>query len=320
MNTILKTLDIIVPIYNESGNIRALFSEIKKELFGKFYKIRLIIIDDGSIDCSSEIVANSLDEFSEFKIVFIRFTRNYGKEIAVKCGIDHSNSDLCAIMDGDLQHPPKCIYEAYSKMQEHKANLVYISPLRRKTLFYQKLGVSGYKKAINFFSKEKVYLTDFTLMDKKSVAIVQQFNESDFYTRGILSIVGLNTHEIFYTPNERFDGKTKFSIFKLLNLAIDGIISVSTRPLRLAIYFGSVVSFVSILFGLYLVIEKIRFGQEIAGFATLGFGLFFFAGVQILFIGLIGEYVGKTYIQTKNRPLYTIDYIKDPGVYEKIGN
>jgi len=310
MSIIPKTIDVVVPVFNESGNIEALFAAIHREITGKFKMINLIIIDDGSSDNTSEVVIENINKFPQLNVVFIRFTRNYGKEIAVKCGIDHSESDLCVIMDGDLQHPPKCILEADHAMQKNDANLVYISPVKREKRFYQKMGTSGYRKILNFLSKEKVYLTDFTLMDRKAVAIVQQFNESDFYTRGILSIVGLKTFEISYVPNSRFDGKTKFSFFKLLNLAINGIISVSTRPLRLAIYLGITVSLVSMLFGIFLVIEKIRYGQEIAGFATLGFGLFFFAGVQLLFIGLIGEYVGKTYIQTKNRPLYTIDFIK----------
>jgi glycosyltransferase involved in cell wall biosynthesis len=308
MSTILKTLDIVIPVFNELGNIEALFAEIHKEILGKFEKINLIIIDDGSSDNTSNEVLKYISSFPEFNLVFVRFTRNYGKEIAVKCGIDHSLSDLCVIMDGDLQHPPKSIIEANRAMQENNANLVYISPIKREKRFYQKISTSSYKRLINFLSKEKVYLTDFTIMDRKAIEIVKQFNESDFYTRGILSIVGLKTFEIFYVPNSRFKGETKFSFFKLFNLAINGIISVSTRPLRLAIYLGITVSLISMLFGISLVIEKIRFGQEIAGFATLGFGLFFFAGLQLLFIGLIGEYVGKTFIQTKNRPLYTIDF------------
>ena len=314
MNSLQKAIDIIIPVCNESGCILPLFSEIRKELFGKFERIKLIIIDDGSKDSTSTIIVNNIEKFPGLKILYIRFTRNYGKEIAVKCGIDHSDSDLCAIMDGDLQHPPKYIIEAYQTIQKNESNLIFISPLRKQVNLYQKISTSGYDKILNFLSKEKVYLTDFILMDRKAVKIVQQFNESDFYTRGILSNVGLNTQEIFYAPEERFDGKTKFSFLRLLNLAIDAIISVSIRPLRLFIYLGILVSFISILFGIWLIVEKIGFGQPIPGFSTLGFGLFFFAGVQLLFLGIIGEYVGKTYIQTKNRPLYTIDKIEELGI------
>ena len=116
MSAILKTLDIVIPVYNESGNIQALFSEVQNELVGRFGKLRLIIIDDGSSDLTSVVIANCIDKYPELKILYIRFTRNYGKEIAVKCGIDHSDSDLCAIMDGDLQHPPKYILEANQKI------------------------------------------------------------------------------------------------------------------------------------------------------------------------------------------------------------
>lgn len=310
MSSILKSLDIVVPVFNESGNIQALFSEVQKELLGSFREVRLIIIDDGSKDSTSAVIDKSVEQFPQLKVLYVRFTRNYGKEIAVKCGVDHSDAELCAIMDGDLQHPPKCILEANQKIQESQSNLIYISPLRKQNYFYQKVGISGYQKLVNILSKEKIYLTDFTLMDRKVIEIVQQFKEPDFYTRGILSIVGMKTQEIFYSPQKRFDGKTKFSPLKLINLAIDGIISISIRPLRLAIYIGIIISFLSIIYGISLVIEKIKFGIPVPGFATLGFGLFFFAGIQMLFIGLIGEYVGKTYIQAKNRPLYTIDVIK----------
>lgn len=313
MNEILKTIDIVIPVHNESGNIFALFSEIKKEIVGKFDKIKLIIIDDRSNDSTSTVIAKNVEKFPEFAILYIRFTRNFGKEIAVKCGIDHSANDLCAIMDGDLQHPPKYIIDAHQIIEKGESNMIFISQDRKQKHLLHKISTFTYKGILNFLSKEKVYLTDFILMDRKAVKIVQQYNEYDFYTRGILSIVGLNAEEIFYVPQSRFEGKTKFSLLKLINLAIDGIISVSIRPLRLSIFLGIIVSFLSILFGIWLIVEKIRFGQPIPGFATLGFGLFFFAGVQLLFLGLIGEYVGKTYIQTKNRPIYTIDVIKELG-------
>lgn len=211
-------------------------------------------------------------------------------------------------MDGDLQHPPESLIEAQKKITTTDANIIYISPIKRIVYFHQKLGAFGYKKILNTFSKDKVYLTDFTLMDKKAVNLIKQFNESDFYTRGILSIIGLISEEIFYSVKERKFGKSKFSFSKLINLAIDGVISVSTRPLRMAIYTGIFVSILSILFGLFLLIEKLILGQPIPGFATLGFGMFFLGGIQLLFLGLIGEYVGKTFIQAKKRPLYTIDY------------
>jgi glycosyltransferase involved in cell wall biosynthesis len=303
-----KSLDIVVPVYNESENLKPLLKEISSKLAGFFNPLTVILVDDGSADDTPVKIKNIIREHKEINIRYYRFTRNYGKEIAVKCGIDQSTSEFCSIMDGDLQHPPESLIEAHKKLTSTDADIIYISPKKRMTHFHQKIGAFGYKKILNTFSKDKIYLTDFTLMDKKTVNLVKQFNESDFYTRGILSIVGLISGEIYYTVQPRKHGKTKFSFTKLMNLAMDGVISVSTRPLRMAIYAGIIVSIFSILFGLYLLVEKLILGQPIPGFATLGFGMFFLGGIQLLFLGLIGEYVGKTFIQAKKRPLYTIDY------------
>ncbi len=302
-----KTLDIVVPCYNEARNIFPLIEEIDKQLKEYFKDYKLILVDDGSKDNTNEVVKAAMGNFPNVCITYLKLTRNFGKEIAVKCGIDQSTAEYCAIMDGDLQHPPAYLIEASKKMEETKASIVYISPLKRVTYPHQKVGAYGYKKMINAFSKDKVYLTDFSFLDKKAVSLIKQFTESDFYTRGILSVIGLKSAEIFYQQKERVHGKTNFSFRKSVNLAIDGVMSVSIKPLRIAIYFGLAVSAFSMLFGLYLVIEKLFRGQPIPGFATMGFGMFFLGGIQILFLGIIGEYVGKTFIQSKNRPIYTID-------------
>ncbi len=302
-----QSLDIIVPCYNESRNISPLVEEVKRSLGKVFEKLTIIFVDDGSKDNTIEIINQVIGENNNIAIKYLRFTRNYGKEIAVKCGIDHSESDLCAIMDGDLQHPPACLIEALEIMHKENSGIVYISPLKRIKYGYQKLGTYGYKKLLDTFSKDKVFLTDFTLFNKKAVDIMKLYNESDFYTRGILSLLGLKSSEIFYTPKERIYGHSNFSFKRMIGLAVQGVISVSTKPLRIAIYMGLIVSFLSIMYGIYILIEKLINGQPIPGFATLGFGLFFFAGIQLLFLGLIGEYVGKTFIQSKNRPIYTVD-------------
>ena len=300
-------LDIVIPCYNEAKNIMPLIEEIDKQLKSHFGHYNLILVDDGSKDETSETVSKAIKAFPGISFNYLKFTRNFGKEIAVKCGIDHSTANFCAIMDADLQHPPAHLIEASKKMQEEKSSIVYISPIKRVTYPHQKVGAYGYKKLINAFSKDRVFLTDFSLLDKKAVNLIKQFNESDFYTRGILSVIGLRSSEISYQPQERKYGKTNFSFIKLVNLAIDGVISVSTKPLRIAIYFGLSISAFSMLFGLYMVIEKLVLGQPIPGFATMGFGMFFLGGIQILFLGIIGEYVGKTFIQSKHRPIYTID-------------
>lgn len=302
-----KDLDIVIPCFNEAKNLFPLIEEVENKLKGQFEKINLIMVDDGSKDETMEIISQAMETFTFVTIDYLRFTRNFGKEIAVKCGLDHSNASYCAIMDADLQHPPNYLVEAAKRMQAHGPSIVYISPLKRRTYAHQKVGAYGYRKLINAFSKDTVFLTDFSLLDRKAINLIKQFNESDFYTRGILSVIGLKSYEIFYQPEERRFGTSKFSFIKLVNLAIDGVISVSTKPLRVAIYVGLTLAMFSMLFGVFMVFEKVVLGQPIPGLPTMGFGLFFLGGIQIFFLGIIGEYVGKTFIQSKNRPLYTID-------------
>jgi len=301
------SLDIIIPIYNESENLESLVNQIKNDLLNYFKEICIILIDDGSTDNTINTIKKIIFNENKINIKYFHFIRNYGKEIAVKCGLDQSTGDYSAIMDGDLQHPPKYLIGAHKKIIETDSIIIYITPQKRVKNLYHKIGTFGYKRLLNMFSKNKVYLTDFTLLKKKAVDFIQLFNESDFYTRGILSLTGLKSSEINYIPVERKFGSTKFSFTQSFNLAIKGVISVSTQPLRIAIYLGSMFSGLSILFGIFLLIEKILFGQPIEGFATLGFGLFFLGGIQLLFLGVIGEYIGKIFIQSKKRPLYKID-------------
>jgi polyisoprenyl-phosphate glycosyltransferase len=303
-----KSLDLVIPIYNESKNINNLLEEIKLKLSEYIEQLTVILIDDGSTDDTESVVKSAIMDYN-YTINYIKFVRNCGKEIAVKCGLDHSNSDYCVIMDGDLQHPPECVITAFKKIENSNNDLIYILPTRLRKLTFQRFGVYGYKKALNTFSKNTVYLTDFTLLTKKAVNLLKQYNEANFYTRGILSLIGLKSEKIYYNPRQRLFGETKFTPTKLISLAIDGIVSVSIRPLRIAIYLGLLLSCLSIIYGFFLIMEKITKGQPIPGFATLGFGLFFLGGIQLFFMGIIGEYIGKMYIETKNRPLYSIDYI-----------
>jgi glycosyltransferase involved in cell wall biosynthesis len=284
---------------------------IKDSVANHFREVTIFFVDDGSNDDTEYVIEKLIfDEKLGIKIQYIKLIKNHGKELAVKCGIDHSASDYCVIMDGDLQHPPESIVDALKKSVSTNAKVICILPKKRDVRLYQIIGTYIYKKILEHLSKEKIFFTDFIFMQNSAVNIIKLYNESDFYTRGILSLIGYKIEEVFYEPQKRKHGTSKFSFIKLYNLAINGVISVSTKPLRMAIYFGLCISTLSILFGFYLVIEKLALGQPIPGFATLGAGLFFLGGIQLLFLGIIGEYIGKTFIQAKNRPLYTVEYKK----------
>lgn len=306
-----QDLDIVIPIYNEENNIHPLVSELHKKLKNYFRFITLYFVDDGSSDNTESVFQNFEQQtLANLQVKYIKLSRNYGKEIAVKCGIDHSTADLCAIMDGDLQHPPEKIIEALEKIQSGY-DIVYISKFVRKESFVKRAGTYGFKKLINHYSSKKIFFTDFTLLDRKSIESIKRYNESDFYLRGILSQIGHKETEIFYVPNQRNFGKTKFSFVNLLRLAINAVISISAKPLNIAIYIGFLVSLLSFCFGFYLLVEKLFFRQTIPGFATLSVGLFFLTGIQIFIIGMIGKYIGKIFMESKKRPIYIIDYMLD---------
>lgn len=309
MNDKIHTIDLVVPVYNEDQNIKPFYDRVFfcfKELFSE---VTINFIDDGSTDNTKDEIF-ILKTSAVFKIRYIKLAKNFGKELAVKSGIDSSQADYCAIIDGDLQQPPEKLIEAYDVIKRGY-NVVHISRNEGTGKGFRSIGSILFDKIINFFSPNYIHPTDFKLLDRKAVSIIKKYGEADYYNRGIIDLIGLSTAEIYYKPDMRIHGRSKFSLKKLVNLSIDGLLSVSTRPLRISIYFGLIISFFSFLWGLYILFEKIWRHQPIPGFTTLAVALFFIGGCQLLFLGLIGEYVGKTFIESKKRPQYIINYIEE---------
>ena len=309
-----QNIDFVVPVFNEQYNIQPLVEHISSTLSNTFSKIYLIFVDDGSSDDTEKeieiCINNNRYINNNINIRYIRLSKNHGKDLAIKCGIDHSTSKLCAIIDGDLQHPPEKIIEAYEKIK-HGYNIVHI--VRRDNNFkprFRKVSSFLFTKLINIFSESKIHLTDFQLFDNKVITAIKSFKETNYFNRGMVELIGLKSTEIFYKPDNRSSGKSKYSKRKLVNLAIDGLISVSTKPLRISIYIGLSIYILSFIYVLFMIIEKIFFGQPIPGFTTLALSIFFLGGIQLIFLGIIGEYVGRIFIETKRRPQYIIDHIK----------
>ena len=303
-------IDVVIPVYNEQENLLPLIEHLKVTLFSTFKKITFIIVDDGSTDNSEEEIKRVKMEIN-ILLKYIRLTKNHGKNLALKCGVDHSNSDICCFIDGDFQHPPEKIIEAYEKIKKGY-NIVHIIKNEYETKTrYRKYCSNLFIKLINFLSDYKIYLTDFKVIDRKAVELVKKIKESNYYSNGIIDMVGLKSTVLLYKPKKRKFGETKFNLVKLLKLSLFSIMSVSAKPLRISIYFGLVISIISFLYGLYIVFEKIFLGQPIPGFATLAAAMFFLGGVQLIFIGIIGLYIGRTFIESKHRPQYMIDYVID---------
>ena len=308
---ILNTIDIVVPILNECNNLSPLIDKICSSLKGYFSEINIMLIDDGSDDGTEIEIEKIFNSQFSARLKYIKLSRNYGKDIALKCGIDNSTSDFCALMDGDLQHPPEKILEAIEQINMgfnivhiEKAEYLPGSKIRRG-------GSALFKKLINHISDVEIQISDFKLLDKKAVNATKQFREINYFNRGIVDLIGLKACKIYYTPDERMFGTSKYSLKNLIKLTLDSLIAVSIKPLRASIYLGAIISVFSFFYGLYIMFEKIFLGQPIQGFATLATALFFLGGIQILILGIIGEYLGRTFLETKMRPQYIIDYQLD---------
>jgi len=306
-----ESIDIVIAIFNEQENIVSLVQEISNILLEIFQKINFIVVDDGSTDSTQTEIAKLKIELPNISVKCICFSKNFGKDLAIKCGVDHSTSKICATIDGDFQHPPEKIIEAYHKLQEGYNIIHIIKKIHNIGPKYRKYSSSFFKRFINYLSGYKVHLTDYKVMDRKAVEILKKYPENNYFFCGITEMVGLKSATIEYLPQTRKFGNSKFSFLKLLGLAIASIISVSVKPLRIAIYAGLIICLLSLLYGSWILFEKLVIGQSISGFATITTAIFFLSGIQLLFLGIIGEYLGKIFVESKRRPQYIIDHIID---------
>ena len=308
-------VSFIVPCYNEAGNIIA-FSNKIKEVFEKKYNYEIIFINDGSKD-------NTLDELkkllnnSKQSITIIDFSRNFGKEAGIYAGLKAAKGEYVNIIDADLQQNPKYSlkmveflennpeYDIVTAYQEERIENKFISFI--KTCFY---------KLINKMSEIefKNGASDFRMFRKKVVNSILELTEYYRFSKGIFSWVGYNVYYMPYKVEERKTGTTKWSFYKLFRYAINGIISFSTYPLRISTILGIFFSLLSILYLITVIIQKLFFQINVEGYATIVTLILLLGGIQLLCIGIIGEYIARTYVEVKRRPVYIVkDIISSEG-------
>ncbi len=271
------------------------------------YRFEFLFVNDGSRDKSLEIIKDM--KKSDNRVAYIDLSRNYGKEVAMIAGLDHVDSDATIVIDADLQDPPELITEmirhwedGYDDVYARRTERAGESWLRRKTssVFYR---VLQHSTEIPIQRDAG----DFRLLDKKCVMAIRQFRERERYTKGIFSWIGYRKKEITYVRQPRVSGKSKWSYLKLVNLAINGIISFTTAPLRASTIIGLVVSLIAFIYILFLVIRTMLFGVDVAGYPSIMAVVLFLGGVQLISLGIIGEYISRIYNETKQRPLYLVD-------------
>lgn len=298
---------IVIPVFNEEGNISMVVDKLK-EVFHVLPKIEfeIIFVDDGSTDATLPILMNFSNENAA--IFYISFSRNFGKDNALIAGCKYSKSDAVITMDADLQHPPSLIPElinwwrqgydvVYAYRKDNNQHASFLTRIRSR-LFYG---------AINAFSDVKVEngISDYRLIDKKVIKVINSLPEDGLFLRGITKWVGFKQKPISYEPMERYSGDTKYNFRSLMKLATQGLTSFSTKPLTFAIYLGFTFSAISLLYIPYVFIS-LYYNLERPGWASIIVTIVFFGGLQLMIMGVIGLYLGKTFIQSKHRPRYII--------------
>ncbi len=300
-----EILSIVIPAYNEENNINLIYQELKKEL--KEIEFKIIFVDDGSKDCTYDKIQELAEK--DNNIFGISFSRNFGKEAAILAGLKESKTELVVVMDSDLQHPPEVIHEMVKGVVEEGYDIVTTKRISRKGDPYFKSFMSKkFYKLINRLSDTKIVdgAQDFRIMTRQVVNSVLELDEYHRFSKGIFSWVGYDVKYIEVDSYKRIEGKSSWSFWSLSKYAIEGVVSFSTRPLRFATVFGSIVSVLSFLYLIQVIIEVLILGKIAPGYASTIAVVLFLGGIQLLALGIIGEYISRTYMQVKKRPHYFI--------------
>lgn len=303
----IKKVSIISPCYNEENVINSFFTSLF-EIIDPFiaYEFEIIIVDDGCSDRSLDLL--HIQSQNDPRITIVELNRNFGKEIAITAGIDHANGDAAIIMDFDLQHPPELIVDFLENWELGYESVVGIRKNRQTDSLLKRKMAELFYATYNLFSNVKITRNsgDFRLLDRKIINQLKSLPERQRFMKGLFSWIGAKTAYIPYEVQKRIGGKTKFSGWRLWNFAIEGITSFSTIPLRVWTYIGLAISSASFIYGASIIFNTLIFGIQTPGYSSLIVAVLFLGGIQIMGIGIIGEYLGRTYIESKQRPLYLV--------------
>lgn len=303
----MKKIDIVVPCYNESENIRPLYQAIK-DVFTKElpdYDFNLLLVNDGSHDSSLLVLQQLAKEDNRVK--YLSFSRNFGHQLAVKAGLDHAFAPAVISMDADLQHPPALIPTLIRKWEEGAQVVATLRTYSEEISKKKRKSSQQFYKLLNLLSDIEIKegSADFRLLDQAVVEVIRHMRENEPFLRGMVPWVGFTQVYVPYTAQARYAGETKYTIKKMFQLALSGVTSFSVKPLYFAVFLGFFFSLLSVLYVPYVIYSFLN-GSEISGWASLIMTIVFFGGLQLIILGIIGVYIGKIFTQTKERPAYII--------------
>ena len=304
----MKKISILIPAYNEEEVLDILYARLGKLANdNKDYDFEFLFINDGSRDKTLEMIKG----FAEMdkRVAYVNLSRNFGKEIAMIAGLDHVTGDATVVIDADLQDPPELIPEMIKYWEEGYDDVYAKRSSREGETWFKKFSSTAFYNILEKSTRVPIQKDtgDFRLLDRRAVEALKEFRESERYTKGMFSWIGFNKKEISYDRDPRAAGETKWNYGRLINFAIDGITSFTTGPLRFSTYMGVLISFAAFIYLLIVVFQAIFVGNTLAGYPSMMAVILFLGGVQLLSLGIIGEYVGRIFNETKRRPLYFVE-------------
>lgn len=303
----MKTVDLIIPCYNEEESLPHFYAEAEKITQKlKTYQFNFWFIDDGSTDHTLATIQKLAA--TDPRIHYITFSRNFGKEAALLAGLDQSTGGYVAVMDADCQDPPSLLPDMFEYIESGYDTVATRRVTRKGEPPIRSLFARQFYKIINHLSNIEMVdgARDFRLMSRPVVDAIISCKEYNRYSKGLWSFVGFKTKWIEYTNVQRVAGESKWSFWKLFKYAIEGIVAFSTVPLTLAAFFGILFCFIAFIIILIVIVKTLIFGDPATGWPSLICIIMFMGGLQLFFLGIIGEYLAKTYLEVKNRPRYII--------------
>ena len=304
-------LSLVVPVFNEEESIDIFLDTVPALMEGDSFRFEIVFVNDGSRD---DTLARLLDRSAtDRRLRVVNLSRNFGKEAALTAGIDHARGDVIVPMDIDLQDPPELIEPFMARWREGYDIVYGVRTQRAWDTAAKRLSANWFYRVFNSMSPVRIpeNVGDFRLVDRRAVEVLRQLPERNRFMNGLFAWVGFNAVGVPYERPQRAAGSSKFNLWRLWNFALDGVVSFSTAPLRAWFYVGVVIAAIAVLYALFIVTRVLIFGIDTPGYASLLIAVLLMGAIQLLSLGIIGEYLGRLFLEVKSRPIYVVE-----GVYE----
>ena len=304
-------LSLVVPVFNEEESIDLYLDTVPPLMERDGFRFEIVFVNDGSRD---NTLAHLLDRGAlDRRLRIVNLSRNFGKEAALTAGIDHARGDVIVPMDIDLQDPPDLIEPFMARWREGYDVVYGVRTQRTWDTAAKRLSANWFYRVFNSMSPVRIpeNVGDFRLVDRRAVEVLRQLPERNRFMKGLFAWVGFNAVGVPYERPQRAAGSSKFNLWRLWNFALDGVVSFSTAPLRAWFYVGVVIAAVSVLYALFIITRVLIFGIDTPGYASLLIAVLLMGAIQLLSLGIIGEYLGRLFLEVKGRPIYVVE-----GIYE----